>query len=79
MPLYEYFCPDCRTKFTALRSMKEADTVIACETCEGERPSRVLSTFAIHGKSGGSAVAEMESASSTGGCCGGACGCEHSH
>ena len=80
MPLYEYFCPDCRTKFTALRSIKEADVVIACENCERERSSRVLSTFAIHGKSGGSAVAEMDTASSGGGyACGGACGCGHSH
>ena len=78
MPLYEYYCPDCRTRFSALRSMREADDPIACENCERERPARVLSTFAIHGK-GGSAVAEMDASPSAGGCCGGACGCGHSH
>ncbi len=77
MPLYEYYCPDCRTRFSALRSMREADDPIACENCERERPARVLSTFAIHGKSGGSAVAEMDASPSAGGCCGGACGCGH--
>ena len=33
MPVYEYFCSDCRTKFDALRPMAEADKAIACEEC----------------------------------------------
>ena len=31
MPLYEYFCVDCRTKFEALRPMAQADAKIACD------------------------------------------------
>lgn len=71
MPVYEYFCTDCRTKFDALRPMAQADTAIACGECGGMHTSRVLSIFAV--KSGdGASVMEP----SGGGCaCGGACSC----
>ncbi len=74
MPLYEYFCSDCRTKFDALRPMSQADDPIACEKCEGGHTARVLSVFAA--VSNGKSVAGTSEA----GCaCGGACGCGHSH
>ena len=31
MPLYEYYCADCQTKFDALRPMSQADTPIQCK------------------------------------------------
>jgi len=72
MPVYEYFCTDCRSKFDALRPMAQADTAIACEACGGTHTSRALSIFAVIG---GDGVSVME-ASSGGGCaCGGACAC----
>jgi len=74
MPVYEYYCSHCNTKFEALRPMKEADSPIPCENCESERTARVLSVF--FATSGGQAVSGM----SEGGCgCGGACSCGHSH
>jgi putative FmdB family regulatory protein len=48
MPLYEYICLDCHTKFDALRSMNDADAQIACQDCQGENTSRVLSVFFAH-------------------------------
>jgi putative FmdB family regulatory protein len=48
MPLYEYICTDCRTKFDALRSIDNADAPIACQNCQGENTSRVLSLFFAH-------------------------------
>jgi len=48
MPLYEYICLDCRTRFDALRSMKDADATIACHNCQGEHTSRLLSVFYAH-------------------------------
>src|SRR4026207_1723688 len=45
MPVYEYFCSSCHTKFDALRPMREADKVIACTNCESERTARVLPMF----------------------------------
>ncbi len=74
MPLYEYFCSDCHTKFTALRPMAKADAPIECEHCEGERTARVLSLVFAQPGGGGAEAAGM-----SGGCCGGACGCGHSH
>ncbi len=80
MPLYEYYCSNCRTKFDALRPMKEADAPIKCEHCDSKRTARVLSVFfaASSGKasSGGKPV---EGASGGGCACGGACSCGHSH
>jgi putative FmdB family regulatory protein len=55
MPVYEYYCRDCKTKFEALRPMSKADAPIACKQCEGKHTSRMLSRFAAH--SGGKAVA----------------------
>jgi putative FmdB family regulatory protein len=55
MPIYEYYCRDCKTKFEALRPMSKADAPIACKQCEGKHTSRMLSRFAAH--SGGKAVA----------------------
>ena len=48
MPLYEYICNDCRTQFDALRSMNNADAPIACQDCQGENTSRMLSLFFAH-------------------------------
>ncbi|MBI3361955.1 MAG: zinc ribbon domain-containing protein [Chloroflexi bacterium] len=74
MPLYEYYCSDCRTTFDTLRSMDKADAPITCEKCESRHTARVLSVFFAHGE--GKPVA-----GASGGCaCGnGACGCGHSH
>jgi putative FmdB family regulatory protein len=78
MPLYEYYCADCRTKFEALRPMSKADSVIQCKSCESMRTSRVLSLFATHTKAeGSSASASTFSGPMGGGCCGGHCGCGH--
>jgi putative FmdB family regulatory protein len=74
MPLYEYVCKECGTRFDALRSMKEADRPIACKDCHSEHTSRQLSTF--FAQSGGKAVAGTSSG--CGSCAGGSCaGCGH--
>jgi putative FmdB family regulatory protein len=77
MPMYEYFCAKCHTKFDALRPMAEADAPIRCEQCDSPRTARVLSVFfAI---SGGGAD-EAQGVGGGGGCgCGGQCACGHSH
>lgn len=78
MPLYEYYCTDCRTKFEALRPMSKADATIQCKSCESMRTSRVLSLFATHTKSEGSSnFSPNFSGNMGGGCCGGHCGCAH--
>lgn len=63
MPIYEYNCLDCDTRFDTLRAMRDADAPIKCEQCEGDNTSRAISMFNAH--SGGRVVA-----GSNGGCTG---------
>lgn len=79
MPVYEYYCADCKTKFDARRPMSKADDAIQCKHCESMRTSRTLSLFAVSGFSGSSAGSLPDSGfGGGGGCCGGgACGCGH--
>ncbi|MCB0209240.1 MAG: zinc ribbon domain-containing protein [Anaerolineae bacterium] len=77
MPLYEYYCPDCHTKFDALRPMSKADETIACKSCDSERPTRTLSMFATISSNADSTNRQPVARSFGGGCCGGACGCGH--
>lgn len=45
VPIYEYVCLDCKTRFDALRPMADADTPIGCKTCGSEHSARTLSVF----------------------------------
>lgn len=81
MPVYEYFCRTCRTKYDKLRPMADADAPIACPEC-GERNSvRALSLIAAHVDSNsahgpGEHHHAEHAHSHGGGCgCGGACAC----
>ena len=76
MPLYEYYCSHCHTKFDALRPMSKADAPIKCEHCESKRTARVLSVFFASSSSGGK---PLEGTAGGGCACGGACSCGHSH
>ncbi len=76
MPLYEYVCLDCKTRFDVLRSMKDADAPIPCTACQGEHTSRLISLF--NAQSGGRVVAGSASAGGCSGCTSGSCvGCGH--
>jgi putative FmdB family regulatory protein len=76
MPLYEYYCSDCKSKFELLVSHQHADDVV-CTKCHSEKIRRLLSTFAFAGKTDGSASYEDFDSSMDGGSCGcgGDCGC----
>jgi putative FmdB family regulatory protein len=76
MPLYEYYCSDCRTKFELLVSHKHADDVV-CTKCHSEKIRRLLSVFTSQrGGSEDSVMSEMPTTLTGGGCCGsGGCGC----
>ena len=67
MPVYEYFCRECGSKFEKLRSMSAANEPAACPGGH-DGAIRTLSVIArVAGSDGGQA--------NFGGCCGGACGC----
>ena len=69
MPLYEYICQDCRTRFDVLRAMKDADAPIACESCGSPQTARCLTVF--FAQSGGKVVAGSNGGCA--GCAGGSC------
>ena len=76
MPLYEYICQDCGTRFDTLRSIKDADVPIECTHCQSERTVRQLSVF--FAQSGGKAVAGTQGGGGCAGCSGGSCAsCSH--
>jgi putative FmdB family regulatory protein len=71
MPVYEYFCTDCRTKFEVLRPMSKANAPIACAKCSGKHTNRVLSVFAAHSE--GKAVSGAGGGGGCATCGGGSC------
>ncbi|HEU0166145.1 MAG TPA: zinc ribbon domain-containing protein [Chloroflexota bacterium] len=80
MPVYEYYCSACHTKFDALRSMAALNEPQTCTVCgASEHVNRTLTVFARMG--GGSGVDDdfgdsRVASSFGGGCgCGGACSC----
>jgi putative FmdB family regulatory protein len=67
MPLYEYVCKDCDTKFEELRPVSRMDDVARCPTGHN-KGRRVLSTFATLSRD-----ANGEAEPMGGGGCGGGC------
>jgi len=65
MPLYEYKCLDCETRFDALRAMGDADALIPCPQCGSESPRRMISLFSAVGSGGVIAGAGSSCASCT--------------
>ncbi len=78
MPLYEYFCQDCRKTFSQRRSFAEANDPAGCPSCHSRHTRKVLAAVAFI-SNGGQATAPSASKDSapmtTGGCGCGSCGC----
>jgi len=49
MPLYEYYCPQCETRFELLRPMGRSDDPAICPNGH-QRAQRVLSVFSAVSK-----------------------------
>ncbi|HEY3123468.1 MAG TPA: zinc ribbon domain-containing protein [Thermoanaerobaculia bacterium] len=62
MPIYEYRCRDCESRFERFVSGK---TRIACPDCESRHVDRLLSVFAV---SSGSSGPSSEPAGACGSC-----------
>jgi len=77
MPIYEYWCTECRQSFEKLRAIGSKDSEVSCPRC-GAPVKRMVSVVAALSLSREGA-GEMR-ASGGGGCaCGGNCGCGHAH
>ena len=77
MPIYEYVCEDCGTKYEKIVLSRAQE--IACPKCESTKNKLQLSVFTpMNGTANGSsngAAAKSSISFSSGGCCGGSCGC----
>jgi putative FmdB family regulatory protein len=70
MPVYEYYCRECATKFEKLRPMREAEEAAVCPAGH-PGVARSISVFASFSRGAGGEIQPM-----AGGCaCGGACAC----
>jgi putative FmdB family regulatory protein len=67
MPIYEYRCGDCQSKFELLRSFSRADEPAACPGCGAERGRRLVSVFASFSKGANGEVSSV-GGSGCGGC-----------
>lgn len=87
MPLFEFYCADCRSKFEVLTSYEASQEGMMCAACQGQNVRKLLSVFARPARSGGSSdfgdfgdssdFGSDDSGMGGGGCCGGACGCHN--
>jgi putative FmdB family regulatory protein len=80
MPLYEFYCADCRAKFEVLSPYAKVSAGdVVCQTCHGAHVRKLLSVFAARrGGDGefGDSFDFADDASAGGGCdCGGHCSC----
>lgn len=73
MPLYEYYCADCKIKFEALRKMSQADDPIACVRCRGMNTTRAISAFAALSKEAGGGTRSLGGASGCAACSASSC------
>ncbi len=74
MPVYEYYCAKCGSKYEELRPMRRSGEPGTCPKRRGGG-ARTLSVFAAVGN-GGTAVAGAEPSAGGGCACDGdACGC----
>ncbi len=70
MPVYEYYCRSCDTKFEKLRPVSTSDQPAECPAGHANA-ARTISVFATFSKG-----ATAEAAPVGGGCCGGGgCAC----
>ena len=53
MPIYEYICRKCGTRFEKLQSIREDGSNVKCPECNTMEPERVISSFFSSGSCGG--------------------------
>ena len=76
MPLYEYYCADCKDRFEMLTSFEasQSDTIV-CATCHGAHVRKLLSLTAKRTRGGGGGFGDSDFGGSDDGMDGGSCGC----
>jgi len=68
MPIYEYVCASCKSKFELLRSISQASEGAECPECHSQA-ERVLSGFACRSKDASGAISDVAGTGSACGSC----------
>jgi putative FmdB family regulatory protein len=71
MPLYEYACRSCGTRFERIRKAEDRLSSLPCPSCGAEETSLCFSTPGYVGAASGGPP--QSCGLPAGGCCGGAC------
>jgi len=58
MPIYEYTCKSCDTKFEQLVRSMNADAKFDCPSCGSSETARALSVFAVSSEAGKSSAGD---------------------
>ena len=86
MPLYDFYCSDCRDRFEVFTSYAASAGGVSCPRCRGSHVRKLFSMFATSGRGSGASDGGYgdygdygdydDDAGHSGGCaCGGACSC----
>jgi len=75
MPLYEYYCPKCASKYELVQPMSRSDEPGTCPKGHANG-ARTIAAFAAVTKGEGGDYDSMPSGGGCG-CGGGGCGCGH--
>lgn len=75
MPLYEYYCADCRGKFELFTSFETSEGDIVCAKCHSGRVRKMFSMFASPRGAGAFDGDDYDDGEAGGCSCGGACSC----
>jgi len=73
MPIYEFRCADCGTRFEALCRIGSSGEDLNCPQCQGISLQRLMSTFFSRGSSNGDHERTGASSSKCAGCSSHAC------
>jgi putative FmdB family regulatory protein len=72
MPLYEYYCPQCETRFELLRAMSRSNGTATCPNGHAGA-QRVLSVFSAVSKGAGGEMAPIGGGSACDTCASSSC------
>ncbi len=73
MPIFEYRCSDCNSKFEILHKSSSSTEEVVCPKCNSQKNKKLLSTFSA--SMNGSSSFSASDYSSDSSCSTGSCGC----
>ena len=73
MPIFDYKCEDCGSRYEVFHKIKEDSEIIVCPDCNSKSYKKLMSAASV-GSSASSDLSSSCSAYQSGGCPGGMCG-----